>query len=134
VYRWEISADSTFASDVDSLWTSVTTYTLPDSTPLEQCSTVVYWRVTARDDAGNWSAPSPAHSYAVYIPGDMNFDCVGDVFDVVLLIGVVFRAEPLPNPPGRAECNCSPPPPDVFDAVALVDYVFRAGPPPCTPL
>jgi len=134
VYRWEISADSTFASDVDSLWTSVTTYTLPDSTPLEQCSTVVYWRVTARDDAGNWSAPSPSHSYAVYIPGDMNFDCVGDVFDVVLLIGVVFRAEPLPNPPGRAECNCSPPPPDVFDAVALVDYVFRAGPPPCTPL
>jgi hypothetical protein len=131
-YLWEASADPSFAADVDSVWTSLTTHTIPDGSGLAPCSTVVFWRVTARDDAGNQSAPSSAREYRVYLPGDVAFDCMYDVFDVVQLIDHVFRDGALPDPPGRAETNCQPPV-DIFDVVVLVNHVFRSGPPPCGP-
>ncbi|HUU44608.1 MAG TPA: S8 family serine peptidase, partial [Acidobacteriota bacterium] len=131
-YRWEMSPDPLFATDVDSVWTATPQFALPDTMGLAVCSTVVYWRVTARDDAGNWSAPSAVASYSVYQPGDLVYDCVLNILDVVRLVEHVFRGGTLPDPPGRAETNCTPPA-DILDVVTLVGHVFRGGPLPCGP-
>lgn len=131
-YRWEMSLDPAFATDVDSVWTTTPQFALPDTMGLAVCSTIVYWRVTARDDAGNWSAPSGVSSYSVYQAGDLIFDCVLDILDVVKQVDHVFRSGPPPDPPGRAETNCTPPV-DVLDVVTLVGHVFRGGSLPCTP-
>jgi PKD repeat protein len=61
--------------------------------------------------------------------GDMNDDNAIDVFDVVLLVGVAFRNEPLPVPFDKGDIIVDGSI-DVLDVVRLVDYVFRAGPPP----
>lgn len=127
-YKWEIAADAAFTTAVDSVWTVA----LSNARQLASCSTVVYWRVSSKDAAGNISAPSVSHRYAVYKVGDINFDCILNVIDVVQMIGVAFRGDPLPVPPGRAELLCNPPT-DVTDVVRLIDVVFRNGAPPCGP-
>jgi hypothetical protein len=127
-YKWEIANDLAFTAGVDSLWTA----NLSNDRILEPCSTVVYWRVSSRDDAGNASSPSAAHRYAVYMVGDMNFDCVLDIVDVVQMVGVAFRGEVPPVPAGRAELLCNPPT-DITDVVRLIEIIFRGGTPPCGP-
>jgi hypothetical protein len=99
---------------------------------LASCSTVVYWRVTAADAAGNQSTPSASHRYAIYQVGDINFDCTLNIVDVVGMIEVAFRGGAFPTPPGRAEMHCNPPT-DITDVVRLIDVVFRGGVPPCGP-
>lgn len=127
-YRFEIASDPNFTADVDSVWTA----SLSHDRILAACSTVVYWRVSARDAAGNISVPSMPHRYAVYMVGDINFDCVLDIVDVVGIVGAAFRGEELPVPPGRAEIVCAPPL-DITDVVRLIDIIFRGGLPPCGP-
>ncbi len=127
-YKWEIASDPAFTVGVDSVWTS----TLSNNRVLASCSTVVYWRVRAEDSAGNVSTPSVSHRYAVYKIGDINFDCILNIVDVVGMIGVAFRGEALPVPLGRAEMLCNPPT-DVTDVVRIIDVVFRSGAPPCGP-
>jgi hypothetical protein len=127
-YKWEMASDPAFTTGRDSALTATATY---DRT-YASCSTVVYWRVSAIDAAGNQSAPSVANRYAVYKVGDINFDCQWDVVDVVGIVGVAFRNAPLPDPPGRAELLCNPPT-EITDVVRLVEVVFRNGAPPCGP-
>lgn len=127
-YKFEIAADLAFTSEVDSVWTASLTH----DRVLAPCSTVVYWRVTAQDAVGNVGAPSAPHRYAVYMVGDMNFDCVLNVVDVVQMVGVAFRGEAMPVPPGRAELLCNPPT-DITDVVRMIEIVFRGGTPPCGP-
>lgn len=127
-YKWEIATDPGFTTDLDSAWIGSPTHDLQ----VASCSTVVYWRVSAIDDAGNLSAPSVTRSYAVYQVGDINFDCVLNVVDVVGIVGIAFRGDPLPSPPGRAELMCNPPT-DITDVVRMIEIVFRGGSPPCGP-
>jgi len=129
-YLWETSADSSFSGTVDSFWTSSTSYQVGGSASYPACSTLFYWRVLAKDPAGNLSVASVPRRFAVYMPGDLNFDCTYDVIDVVKMIEVTFRGAPAPDPPGRAEINCSPPS-DVIDVVKLIETVFRGGERPC---
>ena len=127
-YKWELASDAAFTANRDSAWTSATSY----ARMLASCSTVVYWRVTAADAAGNQSMPSASHRYAIYQVGDINFDCVLNIIDVVGMIEVAFRGGAFPTPPGRAEMLCNPPT-DITDVIRLIDIVFRGGVPPCGP-
>jgi hypothetical protein len=127
-YKFEIATDEAFTTDVDSVWTA----SLSLDRVLAPCSTVVYWRVSAKDAVGNQGTPSAPHRYAVYMVGDMNFDCILNIVDVVQMVGVAFRGEAMPDPPGRAELLCNPPT-DITDVVRLIEIVFRAGVPPCGP-
>lgn len=63
------------------------------------------------------------------VRGDMNKDGVFDVLDVVLMVGVAFRNQPEPCPPGMADLNCDGNI-DILDVVLLVNHVFRNGPQP----
>lgn len=127
-YKWEMAPDPSFTVAVDSalLVAAAQERTLPS------CSTVVYWRVTAIDAVGNRSAPSPAHRYAVYQIGDINFDCQLSILDVVGIVEIAFRGGAFPDPEGRAELLCNPPV-DITDVARLIDIVFRGGVPPCGP-
>ncbi|MEW5702494.1 MAG: S8 family serine peptidase [Candidatus Zixiibacteriota bacterium] len=131
-YRWQGSTDAGFGGAVDSIWTDATSYQVPPEAALPTCSTTVYWRVLARDAAGNTSPSSPVFHYELYRPGDVHFDCIYDILDVVALVEFVFRGGSTPVPPGRAETNCQPPS-DIQDLVRLVDHVFRGGARPCGP-
>ncbi len=63
------------------------------------------------------------------VRGDLNKDGVFDVLDVVLMVGVAFRNQPEPCPPGMADLNCDTNV-DILDVVLLVNHVFRNGPQP----
>ncbi|MBI3872554.1 MAG: S8 family serine peptidase [candidate division Zixibacteria bacterium] len=132
MYRWEASTDPQFLVNADSAWTSSTSHQVADNEAFSNCNTHVYWRVAAMDAAGNVSASSGPFQYFIYQPGDINADCVLDVVDVVGLIEYAFRGGPPPNPPGRAEINCTAPT-NITDVVTLIGHVFRGGPPPCSP-
>lgn len=127
-YKWEMAPDPSFTVAVDSALLAVAT----QDRVLPSCSTVVFWRVAAIDAAGNRSAPSAPHRYAVYQVGDINFDCQLSILDVVGIVEIAFRGGAFPDPEGRAELLCNPPI-DITDVARLVDVIFRNGPPPCGP-
>ena len=89
--------------------------------------------------AGNPIATMPPipmifdRSFRVAPPGDLNCDGVGNVLDVVTLIGPIFWNWPTPDPARRADINGNGVL-DVLDVVALIVYVFRNGDlrDPCT--
>jgi hypothetical protein len=61
--------------------------------------------------------------------GDVNTDGAIDVFDIVLLIDVLFSGR-LACPGNLADVNCDDVA-DVFDLIYLIEYTFSGGPPPC---
>jgi hypothetical protein len=62
--------------------------------------------------------------------GDLNADGAFDVVDVVAVVAVAFRAQPLPEPPFIADVNSDGVASDLLDVVRLINHVFRSGPPP----
>ena len=64
--------------------------------------------------------------------GDMNYDNVFDVVDVVLLINYVFRGSDPPYPQAVADANCDGTP-NVTDVVTLINHVFRGATQPICP-
>lgn len=132
LYHWELSFDSTFGSIRDSLTTSSQTYQLPANRALSTCSTVVFWRVSATDPAGNESLPSAAARHELFAYGDMNGDCVIDAVDLSLLIDFVFFAGATMPPPDRGEMNCTLGV-DATDLAYMIDLVYFGGPAACNP-
>lgn len=59
--------------------------------------------------------------------GDLNYDGILDVFDVVLLVNVAFRGASPPSPSWIADINGDGIISDVFDVVGLINHVFRGG-------
>ncbi len=132
-YRLQVSFDSLFSTIWnDSLVTGTTTYTLPIWRYLNTCSTHVFWRVSARDPAGNLSTAAGPNRYNIFRRGDVNFDCTIDVLDVTAIIDFVFSGQfpPLSSEQGEVNCTSGA---DVLDVVYLIDYVFSGGPAPCGP-
>jgi hypothetical protein len=136
LYFWQLSLDSLFTSvrsKFDSLTTTATSYQLPIYGPyLNTCHVKAYWRVRTKDPAGNLSTPAGPNRYYVFRSGDLNNDCVVDVFDITALIDFVFAGQDPPLSPEQGEINCNPGA-DVFDLIYLIDYVFSGGPVPCGP-
>ena len=62
--------------------------------------------------------------------GDLDLNWVYNVLDVVRVVGIAFRSEPLSCPAEAADTNCDGDV-NVFDVVRLVDKVFRNGADPC---
>ncbi|GAB4317755.1 MAG: hypothetical protein Kow0074_06540 [Candidatus Zixiibacteriota bacterium] len=131
-YHFELANDTAITSLIDTVTTAALSYLLPVEHLLPRCSTVVYWRVTATDAAGNVSDPTDARRYQVYIAGDVNYDCILDARDMNALIDQVFFNIPPPDPEYRGEVDCV----NGIDAVDLnylIDYLFFNGPSPCVP-
>jgi hypothetical protein len=63
------------------------------------------------------------------VKGDLNRDGVFDILDVVAMVGIAFRNQNEPCPPGIADLNCDGNL-DILDVVAMVSHVFRNGPQP----
>ena len=63
------------------------------------------------------------------LKGDLNKDGEFDVLDVVTMVGVAFRNQSEPCPPGIGDLNCDGFV-DILDVVILVSHVFRNGPQP----
>jgi hypothetical protein len=130
VYYWELSADSTFDTIIWYRETSRTYYELPALYEISECSTAVYWRVTATDPAGNVSDPGGPSRYEVYVAGDISFDCTVDPLDLSGMIDYIFKGIEPTFPPERAEVNCIPGI-DALDMSYLIDYLFAGGAAPC---
>ncbi len=64
--------------------------------------------------------------------GDLNFDGVHNVLDVVRLIDEAFRGASPPIPGFVSDINCNDRI-DVLDVVGLINHVFRGGPQPMCP-
>jgi hypothetical protein len=64
--------------------------------------------------------------------GDLNYDGILDLQDVVAEVGVVFRGNPPPELPSLVDTNC-----DgqyaIQDVIRLIDHVFRGGTAPSCP-
>lgn len=130
-YLWELSEDSLFGTLLDSTTTTGLSHTIGAGSALDPCSTVVFWRVTATDVAGNVSAPATPARHTLFIRGDMDGDCVIDALDLNSLIDFLFYGGPS-IPPERAELNCLPGT-DALDLSYLIDLLFFNGPDPCSP-
>ncbi len=132
IYYFELADDTAMMSLIDTTTTPNLSYLLPVAHLLPRCSTVVYWRVTATDAAGNVSEPSDARRYEVYIVGDMNYDCIYDAQDLNGLINQIFFNIDPPDPAARGEVNCIAGI-DALDLNYLIEYLFFNGPSPCKP-
>jgi len=105
-----------------------------DLTPVGSSGTLTIYYIKA----GQSARPISCTVKQDYIEGDLcggpnrTPNCSVDVFDIVCLIGYIFRAEAPPEPVEHADINCDTFT-NVFDVVRLIDYVFRAGlqPPDC---
>ena len=62
----------------------------------------------------------------IYIPGDVNFDCIVNVGDVVFLVSYLYKNGPCPKPmkAGDVNCDCIV---NVGDVVYLVSYLYKLG-------
>ena len=65
----------------------------------------------------------------IYIPGDVNSDCVVDAGDITYLVNYLYLKGPCPHPlkSGDVNCDCVV---DSGDLVYLIGYVFQGGPAP----
>jgi hypothetical protein len=131
-YTLQYSLDSNFISQVIVVDSVIeTNHTLPDSQPLDSCNNYYYWRVRAKDLAGNESDyQGNPFRFLVYAPGMIDNDCVVGITDVVYLINYLFKSGPEPVLLEAVDVNCD----DeitISDAVYLVNYLFKSGPPPC---
>jgi len=95
-------------------------------------STLYYWRVKAKDEAGHESE-WPEHPFQLYAlhftRGDANGDWVINSADVVYLINYLFKGGPSPEPLQAGDVNCD----EIInsaDVVYLINYLFKGGPPP----
>ncbi|MBI3871874.1 MAG: S8 family serine peptidase [candidate division Zixibacteria bacterium] len=65
-------------------------------------------------------------------PGDIDYNGVLDIVDVVAEVNYVFRGQALPNPPDRVDVNCDGTY-NIVDVIKLIDAAFRGGPTPSCP-
>jgi hypothetical protein len=65
-YTLEVATDNEFTTPVFSVTTTTPTYTVPAFRAL--ANGTYYWRVSARDAAGNRSAPSSVRSFQIALP------------------------------------------------------------------
>lgn len=131
-YTLQYSLDSNFISqviEVDSI--TETNYALPDSQPLDSCNNYYFWRVEAKDLAGNESGyQENPFRMLIYAPGMVDDNCEIGITDVVYLINYLFKSgtEPVLLEAGDVNCDDEI---TISDAVYLVNYLFKSGPPPC---
>ncbi|MGH8015665.1 MAG: hypothetical protein ACREBV_05700, partial [Candidatus Zixiibacteriota bacterium] len=91
--------------------------------------TFTYWKVVARDLAGN-QASSEIFSvkYFLFICGDANNDGTGsNILDLTFIVDYIFRGGPLPAIPAAADLDGSGGNPNIIDLTKLVDRIFRGG-------
>ncbi len=131
-YTLQYSLDSNFISQVIVVDSIIeTNYTLPDSQPLDSCNNYYYWRVRAKDLAGNESGyQGSPFRILIYDPGLVDDDCLIGITDVVYLINYLFKSGPEPVLLEAGDVNCDHEI-TISDAVYLVNYLFKSGPPPC---
>jgi hypothetical protein len=107
-----------------------TSFAIPD-TLLD--STLYYWRVKAKDEAGHESdwQETPFQFYALHFNyGDANGDSLINIADVVHILNYLFINGPPPVPcleAGDANCDGVV---NIADVVYLINYLFLEGPPP----
>ena len=65
-----------------------------------------------------------------YWPGDVNFDGVKDVADVVYLLNYIYKGGPIPPHPITADMNGPDRVLDIEDVVYLLNYLYKRGPAP----
>jgi hypothetical protein len=72
-------------------------------------------------------------AYCVSTVGPGNVDGQGAITsaDIIYLVNYVFKGGVPPDPPQRADINCSDAPTSA-DVIALVNYVFKSGIKPCS--
>jgi len=131
-YNLQYSPDSNFIdliTDVDSLLNNQ--YAVPDSQPLDSCRNYYFWRVRAKDLAGNESPfQENPFRFLVYSPGMVDGDCEVGLTDVVYLINYVLKGGPAPDIVLSGDVDCSGEV-QIPDIVYLINYLFKGGPPPC---
>jgi hypothetical protein len=132
IYTLQYSLDSNFVNQltiVDSLID--TQYAVPEFQPLDSCNNYYYWRVQAKDLAGNESGyqVSPLR-FLVYTPGMTDEDCEVNITDVVYLINYLLKSGSPPVIMETGDVNCDDEV-SVSDVVYLINYLFKNGSPPC---
>jgi hypothetical protein len=107
-----------------------TTYTVPESDPLE--AGTCYWRVEAVDGADHHSGfQTHAFQVGIMVAGDQNQDGVVTASDVIYLVNFIFKGGPNPQPceaMGDSNCDAAV---TAGDIIYLVNHTFKGGPPPC---
>jgi len=133
-YNLQVSSDSNFnPGPLLFEYTDIyaTSFDIPDVLPDHK---TYYWRVKAKDTAGNegsWQEHPFRFWLQVYKYGDANGDNKVSVTDVVYLINYLFKGGPLPVRSYTADNNCDGKI-NVSDVIYLINYLFKGGPPPCS--
>lgn len=69
---------------------------------------------------------------STHLPGDLNYDLVVNIIDLVMEIDIVLYGSPYPSPPVSPDINLDGQV-GVPDIVYLIDYLYRGGPAPQFP-
>jgi hypothetical protein len=131
-YTLQYSLDTNFINQVTMVDSIIqTSHTPADSQPLDSCNNYYYWRVQAKDLAGNESGyQENPFRFLVYAPGMIDNDCLVGITDVVYLINYLFKSGPEPVLLEAVDVNCDDET-TISDAVYLVNYLFKNGLAPC---
>ena len=132
VYDLYLSTDSTFpAGPLTTVYSGISVSEFTPTNSLA-ANVITYWKVVARDLAGN-SSTSTVRSvkHILFICGDVNNDLAGpNILDLTYLVDYIFRGGPLPPIPAAADVNGSGGNPNILDLTKIVDRIFRGAPLP----
>ena len=145
-FDWQTATDPDVSDQVKyDLYVSTSSYFPPDSTTVDSNLIISehmkmldlgihYWKIKAKDNCGveTWSNQL-RYFFVTGFPaltiGDLNWDGLIDIGDVVFCINYLCRSGLDPVPLEVADCNCDEVV-DIGDVVYLVNYLFKGGPQP----
>ena len=130
LYDLYLSLDSLFPGGAgSSVYSDLTESQFLPPDPI-QPDTTIYWRVVARDLAGNNSTSETfSLRYVTFFCGDANNDGseIPNILDLTFLVDFIFRGGPPPDIPAAGDLDGSGGNPNILDLTTLVDFIFRGG-------